>query len=59
MTWKLFLGMVGLIDFSLPVIKGETYGAAVWKIPELYGQLNSPRLEQVVSLDAHSCKIKW
>ncbi|XP_050214677.1 WD repeat-containing protein DWA2-like [Mercurialis annua] len=36
---------------------GESYGAAVWQIPELYGQLNSPQLEKIASLDAHSGKI--
>ncbi|RWR90594.1 WD repeat-containing protein DWA2 [Cinnamomum micranthum f. kanehirae] len=44
--------------FSTVFVSGETYGAAVWKIPELYGQSNSPQLEQLVSLDAHSGKIK-
>ena len=29
------------------VIEGESYGAAIWKIPELYGQLNSPQLERM------------
>lgn len=38
---------------------GETYGAAIWQIPEMYGQLNSPQLERIASLDAHSSKIKW
>ncbi|GJX08272.1 ribonuclease H-like domain-containing protein [Tanacetum coccineum] len=37
---------------------GESYGAAVWQIPELYGQSNSPQLECIASLDAHSSKIK-
>ncbi|KAK6245650.1 hypothetical protein SCA6_008740 [Theobroma cacao] len=36
---------------------GESYGAAIWQIPELYGQLNSPQLEQIASLDAHVGKI--
>ncbi|KAL7207312.1 hypothetical protein ACSBR1_029302 [Camellia fascicularis] len=38
---------------------GESYGAAIWQIPELYGQLNSPQLECIGSLDAHNSKIKW
>ncbi|GMP81833.1 hypothetical protein CsSME_00036409 [Camellia sinensis var. sinensis] len=38
---------------------GESYGAAIWQIPELYGQLNSPQLECICSLDAHNSKIKW
>ncbi|CAL5418551.1 unnamed protein product [Camellia sinensis] len=37
---------------------GESYGAAIWQIPELYGQLNSPQLECICSLDAHNSKIK-
>lgn len=45
--------------FFLIVIEGESYGAAVWQIPELYGQLNSPQLERIASLDAHVGKIKW
>lgn len=40
-------------------IKGESYGAAIWQIPELYGQLNSPQLERIASLDAHVGKINW
>ncbi|KAF6159815.1 hypothetical protein GIB67_030073 [Kingdonia uniflora] len=40
------------------ILIGESYGAAVWKIPELYGQSNSPQLEQLVSLDAHTSKVK-
>uniref|UniRef100_A0A803MXF5 EIPR1-like beta-propeller domain-containing protein n=1 Tax=Chenopodium quinoa TaxID=63459 RepID=A0A803MXF5_CHEQI len=36
----------------------ESYGAAIWQIPELYGQLNSPQLERIAALDAHSSKIK-
>uniref|UniRef100_A0A1D1YTR0 WD repeat-containing protein DWA2 n=1 Tax=Anthurium amnicola TaxID=1678845 RepID=A0A1D1YTR0_9ARAE len=44
--------------FSTVFASGETYGAVIWKIPELYGQSNSPQLEQLVSLDGHSCKIK-
>ncbi|XP_010242861.1 PREDICTED: WD repeat-containing protein DWA2 [Nelumbo nucifera] len=44
--------------FSTVFSSGESYGAAVWQIPELYGQSNSPQLEQLASLDAHTCKIK-
>ncbi|KAL0694984.1 hypothetical protein Bca4012_062164 [Brassica carinata] len=39
--------------FSTVFSTGESYGAAIWQIPELYGQLNSPQLERVASLDAH------
>lgn len=45
--------------FCANLFLGESYGAAVWQIPELYGQLNSPQLEKIASLDASSCKIKW
>ncbi|WOL05302.1 WD repeat-containing protein DWA2 [Canna indica] len=44
--------------FSTVFTSGETYGASIWKIPELYGQSNAPQLEQLVSLDEHSFKIK-
>ncbi|KAJ9673356.1 hypothetical protein PVL29_023126 [Vitis rotundifolia] len=44
--------------FSTVFSSGESYGAAVWQIPELYGQLNSPQLERIAVLDAHACKIK-
>ncbi|OVA03007.1 WD40 repeat [Macleaya cordata] len=44
--------------FSTVFSSGESYGAAIWKIPELYGQSNSPQLEQLASLDAHTSKIK-
>ncbi|KAK0576172.1 hypothetical protein LWI29_013198 [Acer saccharum] len=43
--------------FSTVFSTGETYGAAIWQIPELYGQLNSPQLEQIAVLDAHVGKI--
>ncbi|KAK2660870.1 hypothetical protein Ddye_007403 [Dipteronia dyeriana] len=43
--------------FSTVFCTGETYGAAIWQIPELYGQLNSPQLEQIAVLDAHVGKI--
>ncbi|KAK7274935.1 hypothetical protein RIF29_16037 [Crotalaria pallida] len=36
---------------------GETYGAAIWQIPELYGELNSPQLERITSLDTHTGKM--
>ncbi|XVE94434.1 hypothetical protein REPUB_Repub02eG0008100 [Reevesia pubescens] len=39
--------------FSTVFSTGESYGAAIWQIPELYGQLNSPQLERIASLDAH------
>lgn len=38
---------------------GDSYGASVWKIPELYGQSNSPQLEQLFTLDEHTAKIRW
>ncbi|KAK1262162.1 WD repeat-containing protein DWA2 [Acorus gramineus] len=44
--------------FSVVFSSGETHGATIWQIPELYGQSNSPQLEELVSLDAHSSKIK-
>ncbi|XP_074583923.1 WD repeat-containing protein DWA2-like [Curcuma longa] len=44
--------------FSTVFTSGEAYGASVWKIPELYGHSNAPQLEQLVSLDEHSFKIK-
>ncbi|KAI8549334.1 hypothetical protein RHMOL_Rhmol06G0017400 [Rhododendron molle] len=44
--------------FSTVFSSGESYGAAIWQIPELYGQLNSPQLERIGSLDAHKSKIK-
>ncbi|CAN7042308.1 unnamed protein product [Brassica oleracea var. botrytis] len=43
--------------FSTVFSTGESFGAAIWQIPELYGQLNSPQLERVASLDAHVGKI--
>ncbi|KAJ8772562.1 hypothetical protein K2173_027739 [Erythroxylum novogranatense] len=43
--------------FSSVFSTGESYGAAVWQIPELYGQLNSPQLERIASLDGHVGKI--
>lgn len=39
--------------------KGESFGAAIWQIPEPYGQSNSSTLECVASLDAHVGKINW
>ncbi|XP_062194995.1 WD repeat-containing protein DWA2-like [Phragmites australis] len=44
--------------FSTVYTSGEGYGAAVWKIPELYGQSNSPQLEQLFALDGHAGKIR-
>ncbi|XP_075509467.1 WD repeat-containing protein DWA2-like [Primulina tabacum] len=44
--------------FSTVFSSGETYEAVVWQIPELYGQLSSPQLERIASLDSHTCKIK-
>ncbi|GAY49224.1 hypothetical protein CUMW_117600 [Citrus unshiu] len=43
--------------FSTVFSTGESYGAAIWQIPELYGQLNSPQLELIAALDAHVGKI--
>ncbi|KAJ0025236.1 hypothetical protein Pint_09260 [Pistacia integerrima] len=43
--------------FSTVFSSGESYGAAIWQIPELYGQLNSPQLERIAALDAHVGKI--
>ncbi|KAF5197872.1 Earp and garp complex-interacting protein, partial [Thalictrum thalictroides] len=44
--------------FSTVFSTSESYGATVWKIPELYGQSSSPQLESLASLDDHTCKIK-
>uniref|UniRef100_A0A453RRH8 EIPR1-like beta-propeller domain-containing protein n=1 Tax=Aegilops tauschii subsp. strangulata TaxID=200361 RepID=A0A453RRH8_AEGTS len=44
--------------FSTVYTSGEGYGASVWKIPELYGQSNSPQLEQLFMLDDHTDKIR-
>ncbi|KAF9683223.1 hypothetical protein SADUNF_Sadunf05G0190300 [Salix dunnii] len=43
--------------FSTVFSNGESFGAAVWQIPELYGQLNSPQLERIASLDGHVGKV--
>ncbi|CAH2036715.1 unnamed protein product [Thlaspi arvense] len=43
--------------FSTVYSTGESFGAAIWQIPELYGQLSSPQLERIASLDAHVGKI--
>uniref|UniRef100_A0A1J3HFF8 WD repeat-containing protein DWA2 n=1 Tax=Noccaea caerulescens TaxID=107243 RepID=A0A1J3HFF8_NOCCA len=43
--------------FSTVFSTGESFGAAIWQIPELYGQLSSPQLELIASLDAHVGKI--
>ncbi|KAK1361115.1 hypothetical protein POM88_045589 [Heracleum sosnowskyi] len=45
--------------FSTVFSSGESHGAAIWKIPKLYGELNSPQLEKITSLDAHKSKPKW
>ncbi|XP_061969537.1 WD repeat-containing protein DWA2-like isoform X3 [Populus nigra] len=49
--------------FSTVFSAGESFGAAVWQIPELYGQLNSPQLERIASLDGHvgkhNCVLWW
>ncbi|XP_051139298.1 WD repeat-containing protein DWA2-like [Andrographis paniculata] len=44
--------------FSTVFSSGETYGAAVWQFPELYGELSSPQLESIASLDGHTGKIR-
>lgn len=44
--------------FSTVSASGEKYGAAIWQIPELSGQSNAPQLEELVSLNEHTCKIK-
>ncbi|KAM0925243.1 hypothetical protein ACQ4PT_004346 [Festuca glaucescens] len=44
--------------FSTVYTSGEGYGASVWKIPELYGQSNSPQLEELFKLDEHTAKIR-
>ncbi|KAI9120185.1 hypothetical protein K1719_008833 [Acacia pycnantha] len=44
--------------FSTVYSSGESFGAAIWQIPELYGELNSPQLEKITSLDTHAGKIK-
>ncbi|KAK9946830.1 hypothetical protein M0R45_012273 [Rubus argutus] len=44
--------------FSTVYSTGESYGAAIWQIPELYGELNSPQLEKITTLDSHVGKIK-
>lgn len=44
--------------FSTVYSTGESYGAAIWRMPELYGELNSPQLEKITSLGTHVGKIK-
>uniref|UniRef100_A0ACD5Y8A1 Uncharacterized protein n=2 Tax=Avena sativa TaxID=4498 RepID=A0ACD5Y8A1_AVESA len=44
--------------FSTVYTSGEGYGAFIWKIPELYGQSNSPQLEELFKLDEHMAKIR-
>ncbi|CAN8292247.1 unnamed protein product [Cochlearia groenlandica] len=43
--------------FSTVFSTGESFGASIWQIPELYGQLSSPQLECIASLDSHVAKI--
>jgi hypothetical protein len=40
--------------FSTVYSTGESYGAAIWQIPELYGELNSPQLEKITSLETQT-----
>ncbi|KAG9153044.1 hypothetical protein Leryth_012305 [Lithospermum erythrorhizon] len=56
--WDLASSPFDLRIFSTVFSDGDTYGAAIWQIPELYGQLNSPQLERIATLDAHNSKIK-
>ncbi|KAK8947592.1 WD repeat-containing protein DWA2 [Platanthera guangdongensis] len=44
--------------FSTVFMSGETYGASIWEIPELYGQSNAPQLEELVSLKERASKLK-
>lgn len=44
--------------FSTVYSTGESYGAAIWRMPELYGELNSPQLEKITPLGTHVGKIK-
>ncbi|KAL6521710.1 WD repeat-containing protein dwa2 [Orobanche gracilis] len=44
--------------FSTVFSTGELFEAAIWQIPELYGQQNSPQLERIAALDGHGYKIK-
>lgn len=54
-----------LCSFSLQsilfwtLVLGDTYGASIWVIPELYGQSNAPQLEELISLKEHVAKLKW
>ena len=48
-----------LMKFGYICFQGELYEAAIWQIPELYGELNSPQLEKITPLGAHGGKIKW
>ena len=50
---------IGSVFIKFNVLEGESYGAAIWQIPELYGELNSPQLERITSLDSQVGKIKW
>lgn len=38
---------------------GQKYEANIWHIPEQDGQSNASQLEQLLSLEAHTRKIKW
>ncbi|KAM6542739.1 hypothetical protein CsatB_007186 [Cannabis sativa] len=44
--------------FSTVYFTGESYGAAIWQIPELYGELNSPQLEKITPIGDNVGKIK-
>ncbi|KAF4378490.1 hypothetical protein G4B88_027550 [Cannabis sativa] len=44
--------------FSTVYFTGESYGAAIWQIPELYGELNSPQLEKITPIGENVGKIK-
>ncbi|KAL6521712.1 WD repeat-containing protein dwa2 [Orobanche gracilis] len=39
-------------------VQWELFEAAIWQIPELYGQWNSPQLEGISALDGHDSMIK-
>ncbi|KAF4395272.1 hypothetical protein F8388_001659 [Cannabis sativa] len=43
--------------FSTVYFTGESYGAAIWQIPELYGELNSPQLEKITPIGDNVGKI--
>lgn len=56
--WDLVSCLFDQRIFSTVNSNGESYGAAIWQIPELYGELNSPQLERITSLETKSGKIK-